>query len=168
MQNRILIQWNKWWQNKLFRVVKGQLVVIMDMICNMIYRLLLGSILRDQNSCFLCSSAEKVYDICVIWFFCDTTNENIFSCCDIFCKVIWCLCYIKRCCLLHSVISFQLNSFFVVKNVGDLLRNLVTQTFASLPLLRSIIFNETKWKRLITSEGRCWTNKQEHLEICCF
>ena len=94
--------------------------------------------------------------------------DDAFSCCDVFCKVVMGLCYIKRCCLPPSVISYRLNCFLMVKNVGDLVRNFSTQTFASLHLFLSMIFDESNSKHLIASQRRHSTKKEEHLEICCF
>ena len=57
------------------------------------------------NICLSCLSVEKGCDICVIWIFCGIITGDAFSCCDVFFKVVWPPCYIKRCCLPPSVIS---------------------------------------------------------------
>ena len=89
------------------------------------------SILYDQTICLICLSVENECDTSVIWVFGDKTKDDIFSWCGALLKVILCLCYIKKCCLAQSVILRQLHSFLTIKNAGDLVRNFVTQTFAS-------------------------------------
>ena len=115
-----------------------------------------------------CLLAEKANDICVIRIFCRIVKEDALRYYDIRFKVVLCLCYIKRCCLSPSMISCRLHSFLMVKNVGDLVRNFSTQTFASLHALQSMIVDEFKWKRLIASQRSNSAKKEEQLEICCF
>ena len=79
-------------------------------------------------------------------------TENAFLTVIFFSKWFLGLCYIKRCCLLPPVVSYRLNCFLMVKNVGDLERNFITQTFASSHLFLPMIFDESSWKRLIASE----------------
>ena len=93
----------------------------------------------------------------------------------------WCFfllwCFVQSCLLLmlYKKVLFTtlcnivlVEPFVVMKNVRDLVRNMMTQTFASSHLFIAMIFNESNWKRLIASQGRCWTKKREQLEICCF
>ena len=77
-----------------------------------------------------------VYQLKRMWYSCNMIccgiiKDHVFACCGNFFKVVLCLCYIKRCCLPHFAISFHLGSFLMLKNVGDLVRNFLTQTFAS-------------------------------------
>ena len=126
------------------------------------------SMLCRQNIRLSCLSVEKRYCIRVIWFFGEKTKADILSWYNAFCKLILCWCYIKRCWLPHPLMLCRLCPFLMVKNTRDLVRNFLTQIFASSHPLLSMISDESKWKRLIASHKRCWTKKAEDLEICCF
>ena len=112
-------------------------------------------------------NATRIQYLCNINFL-GILIHDVSPYCDAFLNVLLCSCYINRCCLPPFIISCRLNSFLRVKNVGDLVRNFFPQTFASSYLLQSMIFDESKRKRLIASQRRYLTEKEGQLEICCF
>ena len=150
------------------QVVNEELVVIMDMICNMIYLLVLGNHSTWSKLVFLMLISWKS-----IWYLC---NMNF----------LWYnkrRCFFLLWCFLQSGLVLMLHKKVLLTTLCDIMsvelffrgqkRWRLGKKFGdtNFRFFTPFAANDFQWiqaKRLITSEGRCWTNKQEHLEICCF
>ena len=108
-----------------------KLIIIFFIICILYHHIMLFIhfwCLKHMLDMFM-RSKRKWY-LCNMNFSVATKASDIFDGAG-FCNVIFRLCYIKICTLSVSVVSTQLDTFLLLKNVGDLVRNFWKRTFAS-------------------------------------
>ena len=139
--------------------------MIICIIYNEIYLLFFDKYFMWKKHTFI---TAKGCIICAIWIFSVIIKDDAVPSYDNFFKVVLASMLHKKVLFITLCDIMPLALFFVDEKRQRLGKKFFYANFRFFTPFAAMIFDEFKWKRLIASQRRCWSKKEEHLEICCF